>query len=138
MPPSQRADSLPAPGPAPGIPLSLAEERANRISDVRYNLHFSIPAEEGQQVDGRVVITFVLKDAARPLALDFVPNKGVRSVRVDSKTIVPTIVPDHLVIPAEHLQAGRNEITIDFVAGDAALNRSPSSSTRCSFRRART
>ena len=125
MPPSQRADSLPAPGPAPGIPLSLAEERANRISDVRYNLHFSIPAEESRQVDGRAVITFVLKDAARPLALDFVPNKGVRSLRVGSKAIVPTIVPDHIVIPAEHLQAGRNEIAIDYVAGNAALNRQP-------------
>jgi aminopeptidase N len=131
MPPSQRADSSSAQGPAPGIPLSLAEERAHRISDLRYDLHFSIPVEENRPVDGRAVITFVLKDAARPLALDFVLNNlnklnmGVRSVRVGSKTIVPTIVPDHLVIPAEHLQAGRNEIAIEFVAGGAALNRQP-------------
>ncbi len=111
--------------PGPGIPLTLAEERARRISDLRYDLHFSIPAVQSARITGRVAITFVLKDATRPLSLDFAPGTGVRSLRVDTKTITPATVPDHLVIPAEDLHEGRNEIVIDFVAGDAALNRQP-------------
>ena len=121
MQPRQRTDTP----PGPGIPLPLAEERARRISDLRYRLHFSIAPEPGAAITGRVAITFTLKDAGRPLALDFTPPKGVRSVRTPAKPIPYTIVPDHIVLPAESLLEGRNEILIDFVAGDDALNRNP-------------
>ena len=109
--------------PGPGIPLPLAEERARRVSDLRYDLHFSIAAELASPITGRVAITFTLKDAGQPLALDFTPPKGVRSVRTPATSIPYTIVPDHIVLPAESLLEGRNEILIDFVAGDASLNR---------------
>ncbi len=121
MQPLQRADTP----PGPGIPLPLAEERARRVSDLRYGLHFSIAAEPGSAITGRVAITFTLQDAGRPLALDFRPPKGVRGVRTPAKPIPYTIVPDHIVLPAESLREGRNEILIDFVAGDEALNRHP-------------
>ena len=121
MQPLQRADTP----PGPGIPLALAEERARRLSDVRYDLHFSIPVDQSTAVTGRAVITFLLKDAGRPLALDFTPGNGVRSVGAGGKTISDATVPDHLVIPAEDLKAGRNEIVVDFVAGNEALNRNP-------------
>jgi aminopeptidase N len=111
--------------PGPGIPLTLAEDRARRISDLRYDLHFSIPADPASPVIGRASITFALKDATRPLPLDFRPPHGVRSVRAGAKTVVQATVPDHLVVPAEDLREGRNEILIEFVAGDAALNRNP-------------
>jgi aminopeptidase N len=111
--------------PGPGIPLTLAEERARRISDLRYDLHFSIPSEPSAPVTGRVAITFVLKDATRPLSLDFAPGTGVRTLRTGTKTVTPATVPDHLVIPSEDLHEGRNEVGIDFVAGNAALNRNP-------------
>jgi aminopeptidase N len=109
--------------PGPGIPLTLAEERARRISDLRYDLQVSIPAEEDARVTGRVAITFVLKDATRPLALDFAPVTGVRSVRLGGKAVTPEIVTDHIVLPAEALREGRNELLIGFDAGDDALNR---------------
>ena len=111
--------------PEPGIPLTVAEERAQRVSDLRYDLHFSIPAAQASAVTGRVAITFQLKDATRPLALDFTPPKGVRSVRAGTSTITPATVTDHIVLAAKNLREGRNEITIEFVAGDAALNRNP-------------
>ena len=119
--PLHRADTP----PGPGIPLTLAEERARRVSDLRYELHFSIAAEPSSTIAARVAITFALKDAGRPLALDFTPPKGVRGVRTPAKPIPYTIVPDHIVLPAEALQEGRNEILIDFVAGPEALNRNP-------------
>ena len=49
----------------------------------------------------------------------------MRGVRTPARSIPYTIVPDHIVLPAEALQEGRNEILIDFVAGDEALNRNP-------------
>jgi len=111
--------------PGPGIPRTLAEERARRIGDLRYDLHFSIPAEQTSPVTGRVAITFVLTDSTRPLALDFAPPNSVRSVRAGTRPIAPLSVRDHIVIPAADLRDGRNEIVVEFVAGDAALNRNP-------------
>ena len=73
--------------PAPGIPLTLAEDRARRISDLRYDLHVTIPAEPSSPVIGRVSVTFVLKDATRPLVLDFAPRTGVRSLRAGTTTV---------------------------------------------------
>jgi aminopeptidase N len=104
-----------------GVPLTLAEERARRVSDLRYDLHFSIPAEMAAPVTGRARITFALSDASRPLALDFTAPGRVTSSSV--KGLTP--VPDHLVIPPSELREGRNDIAIEFVAGDAALNRNP-------------
>jgi aminopeptidase N len=111
----------PAGTPGPGIPLTLADERAKRISDLRYNLHFDIPADQKAPVTGRVVVSFTLRDASKPLALDFSDPGRVTSSSVKGLARVP----DHLVIPAAALRVGRNQFTIDFVAGDAALNRNP-------------
>jgi aminopeptidase N len=109
--------------PGRGIPLTLAEDRARRISDLRYDLQFSIPDSIASPITGRVTIAFTLKDASRPLALDFTEPGRVTAVSGGSSLTSLAIVPDHLVIPASDLREGRNEIVIAFVAGDAALNR---------------
>ena len=57
--------------PGPGVAISLAEDRARRISDLRYDVHFAIPADPAARVDGLVTIRFTLTDPGRPLALDF-------------------------------------------------------------------
>jgi len=107
--------------PLSGIPLTLAQDRAGRVSDLRYNLDVTVPAERTSPVAGRITIAFTLSDASRPLVLDFSEPGRVTSSSVKSLTRVP----DHVVIPANELRSGGNEITIDFVAGDAALNRNP-------------
>jgi aminopeptidase N len=111
--------------PERGIPLPLAEERARRIRDLEYTVHFSIPSTQTEAVTGRVTMSFRLTDATRPLALDFAPREGFRGARSGTRPITAYVVPDHLVIPAAELREGRNEVTIDFVAGDAPLNRNP-------------
>ena len=112
--------------PEPGVPLALAEERAARVSNLRYELHFSIPETAQEPVRGRVIVRFDLKDARRPLALDFAPGKKSDvSGRVNGQAEGVHSVPDHLVIPVEHLRAGANEIALEFTAGDAPLNRNP-------------
>ena len=57
--------------PGPGVALSLAEDRVRRLSDLRYDVYFAIPADPAARVDGLVTIRFTLTDPTRPLALDF-------------------------------------------------------------------
>ncbi len=95
MQPLQRADTP----PGPGIPLPLAQERARRISDLRYDLHFSIAAEPGSPITGRVGDHVSRsEDARRSLALDFAPPKGVRRrPNAHRSRFATRFVPDHLV-----------------------------------------
>jgi len=108
----------------PGVPLTLAEERARRITDLRYDLHFTIPSEPTARIEGTVTSRFRLTDATRPLAFDFA---GAGPVRVDilNQHVTLEAESEHLVIPAVHLRDGENTITFGFTAGDAALNRNP-------------
>jgi aminopeptidase N len=106
--------------PGPGVPLTLAEERARRISDLRYDLRFSIPPDRSAPVTGAVTITFNLKDASRPLALDFSQPARITGGSHGADVVV---TGEHVIVPAARLREGRNEISLEFVAGDAALNR---------------
>ena len=47
---------------APGVPLTLAQDRAARIRDVRYDLRFSVPEAMTAAVTGSVVLHFTLTD----------------------------------------------------------------------------
>ena len=104
--------------------MSLAEDRARRMSDLRYQLHFNVPADAATRIDGEVTIRFTLSDATRPLALDF-SGPGPVHARIGGRTIVVTPANDHLVVQPADLHQGPNEITMSFVAGDAPLNRNP-------------
>jgi aminopeptidase N len=111
--------------PGAGIPLTLAEDRAGRITDLEYDLQFSIPADRETPVTGHVAIAFTLTDPTRPLALDFGPGGRITTVRSGANLTAAAQVNDHLVIAPADLRKGRNEIAIEFVAGDAPLNRNP-------------
>ena len=111
---------------APGVALALAEERAARIRDVRYELRFSIPEAMTAAVTGSVTIHFTLRDASRPLVLDFAGNPDrVRDVRAGSTPIAVDVRNEHIVIPVSALRKGENAITLSFDASDLALNRNP-------------
>jgi aminopeptidase N len=112
--------------PAPGVPLTLAEERAARVSNLRYELHFAIPAVQTERVEGHVTVRFDLKDASGPLALDFAaPEGSLGAVTSGSNTVEARWVNEHVIVPAESLRAGANEITLQFRSADAPLNRNP-------------
>ena len=106
--------------PGPGIPFTLAEDRARRISDLRYDLRIAIPPDRSAPVTGAVVIRFSLTDASKPLALDFRKPARITGGR-DAAALVVT--DDHVIVPAARLREGANEVSLEFVAGDAALNR---------------
>ena len=114
------------PDPEPGIPLTLAEERAAALSHVRYALSLDLPSSASEAVSGTVAIRFELKDASRPLVLDFAPGgEYVTSVSTGRGRASYRAVNDHIVVAADDLVAGENVIEIAFRAGDAALNRNP-------------
>lgn len=109
--------------PAAGVAADLARDRGAAIHDVRYDLEFDVPAERATPVRGRVRVRFVLS-AARQVVLDFDrPTDAVRRVRAGSRDVPVEVVNGHLIVPATATRAGANEIEVDFVAGDDALNR---------------
>ena len=113
------------PVPEAGIPLSLAEERAARVSNLRYDLKLRIPGQRTQPVTGRITASFDLSDDDKALAFDFAqPPEKVRAVTANGEAVTPTIGNGHIVIPTDALERGANTIAIDFEAGDEPLNRS--------------
>ena len=109
--------------PGRGISEALAQERAAVIRDLRYDLSFIVPPDVGEPVQGRAVVRFTLA-APHRIVFDFAqPPDRVRSVRAGGVSVAPAFQDGHLVIPAAATTAGDNEIIIEFIAGDEALNR---------------
>jgi aminopeptidase N len=117
----------PSRDPDAGISQALAQERASRLSDIRYDLSLTVPLDVNARIAGREVVTFTLGDTSAPLSLDFDPGPSGRLLRIDADGIPIDArhVNGHIVLPASSLRAGRNRVTIDFDAGDAPLNRNP-------------
>jgi len=107
-----------------GVSEALARERAAAFSAVRYDLAFTVPVSRQQPVEGVLRLTVTLPGPRR-IVFDFsAPKERVRSVRVGEAAVVPLYVEDHLIIPADATRGGENRVSIEFTAGDEALNRS--------------
>ncbi len=109
---------------SPGVSWSLAEHRAETISDLRYHLTFDIPEARNEPVRGHEIVSFTLAEAGDPVVLDFVdPASNVIAVWVDGAEVSYEATNEHVIISAGTLEAGPNAVEIEFVAGDASLNR---------------
>jgi aminopeptidase N len=109
--------------PASGIPEALALQRASAIADLRYDVTFTIPSERAAAVRGRVAARFTMKAPGR-VVLDFAqPRDRIVGVSTGSGAAAYAHENGHIVVPAGSTRAGANEITVDFIAGDDALNR---------------
>ena len=112
------------PPPPAGVPLALAEERAARIIDLRYDATFGVPASRTEPVDGHVTVTFTLADTSAPVVFDFAqPPERLTSIGANGKAVEARLVNGHVVVPRGALTAGENVIEMAFIAGDEALNR---------------
>ena len=110
--------------PAAGIALSLAESRAARISDLRYNVTFRVPKSKSEPVSAHLRATFLLKDKSEPLLFDFAqPTDRLLAMHANRNIVAPAVTSQHIEIPAETLLEGENIIEFEFLAGDAPLNR---------------
>jgi aminopeptidase N len=112
--------------PAPGIPLEIADWRAEQIRDLRYAVRLDIPHAQSAPVQGSNTISFTLPRVGEPLVVDFATSRDhVKRVEANGDDTPFDFINGHIVIPATALRAGPNRVTIEFVAGDASLNRNP-------------
>ena len=116
-------DAAPGAPPPPGVPLDLAESRARNVSDLAYQLHFTVPPERDAPILGEALLRFQWKGRG-PLAIDFAADSTqVRDADANGEALSLIPVDEHLIIPRSVLRRGENLIRISFVAGDGSLNR---------------
>ncbi len=109
--------------PGPGVSEALARERAATIRDLRYELSLTIPPDRRQPVTGAVIIRLTLPGPQR-IVLDFQqPRDRVRAVTAGGRPVDAVIADGHIIVPASATAAGANELAVEFIAGDEALNR---------------
>src|SRR4030095_9292025 len=85
---------------APGVSAALAQERARRLRNIEYQLHFSIPSSANTPITGSTVIAFTVADVSRPVVLDFAgPADSISDARTLAGAFQPQVRDEHLVIP---------------------------------------
>ena len=120
------AQSTLLPGIESGVSLDLAEHRKLTISDINYQLEFTLPADHRDPIPARGIVSFTLSDASQPLVLDFLESHNhLSGVGVNGKDSDYEAVLEHLIIPAKELIVGHNSVQIEFFSGDSSLNRNP-------------
>ena len=120
------ACDAPSPPVELGVPEELARHRARTLSGLRYDIELRIPEDRGRPVEGHTVVRFVREDPEdHPVVLDFKdPGERVRAVQVNGEAREWRAEADHIVLPASAFGPGDNEVRVDYLAGDEALNRS--------------
>ena len=114
-------------GPAPekGVSFALNQYRKQHIDSIRYAIELDIPVGKAGKIMGKETILFHLDALDSALVLDFNAGAGhLQEVRAGGEKIEYQFVNEHIVIDAKHLNKGKNEVGIDFIAGDQSLNRS--------------
>ncbi|MEQ1585231.1 MAG: M1 family aminopeptidase [Cyclobacteriaceae bacterium] len=110
--------------PDKGVSLALNEQRKRALSEVSYDLQLDIPAEKSAPITGNVVISFSVSSLTSDLVIDFnTDSTHVKSVRSAGEAVGYVFVNEHIVVEQKFLKEGRNQIEIEFIAGDLSLNR---------------
>lgn len=107
-----------------GVSQTLAEHRAQVLSQVAYKIDLDIPAHKAAPIQANETIGFNLKDKTQPLQIDFKEQPDhLQKVWVNGKEVAIVHTKEHLIISPEQLKDGENEVKIQFIAGDLSLNR---------------
>jgi len=110
----------------PGVSKEIADYRKASLNEINYAIEFSIPPEQEERISGKISIQFDLVSLGLPLIIDFnSAGDDIRSVANNSGSIDFIHENEHIVIEPKYLNQGKNEITIDFKAGELSLNRQP-------------
>lgn len=116
--------SLPDPGIETGVSRNLANYRKANISEVHYLMELDIPEEKEQKIAAVAEVSFQLKSTKYPLQLDFKEDKSLlKKLSVNGMPVEIQLVNEHLVVDQKYLKSGRNVVSIEFWAGNGALNR---------------
>lgn len=114
-------------GPAEGVDRELAVWRSEVISDVRYDLHLTVPESLDSAISGKINAGFIFSPSnstVSSLPLDFKASDGqLLSVSVNGHDIPPAISHEHIMIPDSLLVEGKNQVSIRFTSSEAGINR---------------
>ncbi|HEY6445000.1 MAG TPA: M1 family aminopeptidase [Acidobacteriaceae bacterium] len=97
-----------------GIPRALAQERAARVSGIRYSIDYKL-VPHAATTEARETIRFRLTDAGTPLLLDFRDGQIAR-MTLNGSAVAAASVHGHVALPAAELRAGENTIEATFTA----------------------
>src|SRR5678815_2835499 len=107
-----------------GVSEKLAIYREMHITNVHYQLYFSIPANKKEVINVHETISFHLQQNSLPLQIDFKENGDhLLKIAVNEKNIPIIFHDEHIVIDTRYLKQGANKVQIDFIAGELSLNR---------------
>ena len=99
--------------PPDGIPRDLARQRAAQISDVRYQLGFTL-TPHAPSVSGHEELRF-RAGFSGPVLLDF--REGTAANLNVNGIVVPAKIDNgHIELPANVIHAGENVVSLDFTA----------------------
>ncbi|WP_316823474.1 M1 family aminopeptidase [Pedobacter gandavensis] len=116
--------SIPDPVLETGVSRSLANYRKANISGLHYRIDLDIPAEKEKRIAAVEEISFLLKSIEHPLQLDFKEDPAnIQKLSVNGIPVEVKWQKEHLLIEQKHLKPGSNLVYLEFLAGDAALNR---------------
>ena len=105
-----------SPTPTAGTDIALANARSAAISQLHYELSFALTAPV-TEVQCNAVLRFELAAAActKPLVVDFdgeVLGEVLGEVMLNDTAVAAVRVEDHLVLPADGLRVGANELRL--------------------------
>ena len=100
-----------------GIPRALAQERAARVSDLHYQLSYTL-VPHAPSTEATEQIRFNLSDASTPLLLDF-RDGSLSSLTLNGSTVPAEIQNGHIVLPVADLRSGPNIVDAKFTANIA-------------------
>ncbi|WP_449439808.1 M1 family metallopeptidase [Pedobacter steynii] len=107
-----------------GVSKKLAIYRKSVLSNINYKLELDIPKERSEVINAVEEIVFQLGTNQYPLQLDFREDaKKIKSLHVNGASVIVNYKDEHLIIDAKYLTQGENLISLNFEAGEAALNR---------------
>lgn len=107
-----------------GVSRKLAIYRKSVLSKVNYTLELDIPRERAKEIMARETVTFDLAENKQPLQLDFKEDKAkLLKLHVNGRAMPVVHSNEHIVVDAEHLKKGTNKVSLEFEAGESALNR---------------
>ncbi len=108
----------------PGVSQTLAQARRQTISTPAYQLSFDIPAQKRDPIPATETITFDWKPTTDPLLIDFKESRdNLQRLTVNGDTAAIVFANEHIRIEPARLKAGRNQLAIQFTAGNLSLNR---------------
>jgi len=99
--------------PPDGIPRDMARQRATQISDVRYQLRFTL-TPQAPSASGHEELHFRANSSAAIL-LDFREGTAA-NLTVNGTTVPVRIESGHIELPANAIHAGENVVSLDFTA----------------------